>query len=154
YGVDLRLWPLAVELSHVKIESTDGGGPAFVADRLAARPKFFGLLSGKLVIEQIELDAPHARIVVRDGKLANVDVELPKSDKEKKVFHAPFSVFAVSDAVVDLDVDGMHLVTGDFDLDVTVDDDAERGSSFEVAARVSEAQFHRSRLIYPKGPDR
>ena len=57
---------------------------------------------------------------------------------------APFSVVSASEAEVDLDIDGIHVVGHEIDADVTTDDDGEGGSAFEVAVRVAEA---RSRMV-------
>ncbi len=150
YKVSLRLWPLAVELRDVEIASTDGGAPALRCARLAAQPRFFALFSGKLVVQQIEADTPQVRIVMRQGELANLDVKLKKNEN-KGPLHAPFGVVAVTDADVDLDIDGTTLRAHEVDADVTVEDDRERGSSFELALRIGSAALHSSRLIYPHG---
>jgi translocation and assembly module TamB len=150
YTVGLRLWPLAVELRDVEIASTDGAGPALVCPRLAAQPRFFALFSGKLVVQQIEADTPHARVVMRQGQFANLDLKLKKTE-EAGPFHAPFGVVALTDADLDLDIDGTKIVAHEVDADVTVEDDREHGSSFEVALRVGSAALHSSRLTYPHG---
>jgi translocation and assembly module TamB len=151
YKVGLRLWPLAVELRDVEVASTDGGGPALSCARLAAQPRFFALFSGKLVVQQIEADTPHVRVVMRQGQFANLDLKLEKSSDAGGPFHAPFGVVALTDADLDLDVDGTKVVAHEVDADVTVEDDREHGSSFEVALRVGSAQLHASRLTYPSG---
>src|SRR5579883_1042152 len=51
YAPSLRVWPIAVELDRLRVESTDGGGPALECDRVLVRPKLFGLLAGKLAID-------------------------------------------------------------------------------------------------------
>ncbi len=150
YMVALRLWPLVVELRDVEIASTDGGGPALVCARVAAQPRFFALFSGKLVVQQIEADTPHARIVMRQGQLANLDVKLKKNEK-KGPLRVPFGVLAVTDADLDLDIDGTKIQAHEVDADVTVEDDRERGSSFEVSLRAANAALHSSRLTYPAG---
>jgi translocation and assembly module TamB len=152
YEVGVRLWPLSIELTNVKILSTDGGAPALVSERISARPKFFALLAGKLVVQEIEAAAPRVRLVMRQGEIANLDVKLKKSDDaDKKPIHAPFGVVSVSDASLDLDIDGTKIVAQEVDADVTVDDDRDRGSSFELAVRVAGAQLHRRRVTFPEG---
>ena len=153
YDVGLRLWPLAVELRNVEIASTDGGGPALTSARVAAQPKFFALLAGKLVVQQIEADAPRVRLVMRQGDIANLDLKL-KKEPNAGPFHAPFGVLAVTDADLDLDVDGAKFLGHEVDADVTVEDDRDRGSSFEVAVRIGSASFHVSRLTFPHGEDK
>ena len=58
YAIEVKLLPLALELTHVRVDSTDGGLPALVADRVSARPKLFALLAGKLVIDQSRSTRP------------------------------------------------------------------------------------------------
>jgi uncharacterized protein involved in outer membrane biogenesis len=151
YGVELRLWPVAVELTNIAVQSSDGGPPMLTSQRVSIRPRFFAALSGKLAIDQVEVDAPRARVVIRSGKLANLDVKLPQQGaKHEGPFHAPFNVFAVADAEIDLDVDGVHANGKELDLDVTADDDPEHGSSFEIALRAGEATVKNSHILYDK----
>jgi translocation and assembly module TamB len=143
YDVNVRLWPLSLELRSLTVQATDGGSPVLVSPRVSVRPRVFALLSGKLAIDQIEVDAPTARVVIKDGKLANLGVVLPKSSGG--AIHAPFSVFSISDASIDLDVDGTTAKARDVDLDVTADDDPGRGSSFEIAVRAGETDVVHAR---------
>src|SRR5580704_18858794 len=46
YAPSLRVWPLAVELDHVRLESSDGGAPVLECTRVALRPRLFALLAG------------------------------------------------------------------------------------------------------------
>ncbi|MGH7281349.1 MAG: hypothetical protein ACRELY_07505, partial [Polyangiaceae bacterium] len=62
YTVGVRLWPLSLDVTNIRIESKDGGAPLVVSKRASVRPRFFPLLSGKLAIDQIDLDAPHVRM--------------------------------------------------------------------------------------------
>lgn len=154
YDVSLTFWPFAVVIDHVRVESSDGGGPVLVTPRVTVRPKFFALLSGKLAIDQVEVDSPRARAVVKDGNILNLALKLPAIAKKTGPFHAPFSVIAVTDGFVDVQLDEAHLVVTNFDLDVTNEDDRDDGSSFEVALRVGESRLHMSRLTYPNGDDK
>ena len=72
YAMALRVWPLAVELTDVRVDSSDGGPPVLECSRARIRPKLFALLAGKLAIDQVELDQPRVHVVLRDGKLANL----------------------------------------------------------------------------------
>lgn len=136
YDVGLSLLPLAVEVRNVRVESTDGGGPFLEASRAVARPRLFALMAGKLDIDQIEVESPKARVVLVDGKLGNLNVVLPES-KEKKPFRAPFNVVSVSDAQVDLVMDGFHFTLEDLDADLTAEEvDAVSASELEIALRV------------------
>jgi translocation and assembly module TamB len=146
FKVDVRFWPLAVELDDLRVESSDRGAPMLTTEHASIRPRFFALLSGKLAIDQIEVEAPKARLVLRDGKLTNLDLKLPESKASTGPVHAPFDVFAITDGEVDLDIDGAHLKAHAVDLDVTTEDDPQLGSSFEIALRVGESTFERTRM--------
>jgi translocation and assembly module TamB len=153
YAIQVRLVPLALELTGVRVEATDGKGPALTSDRISVRPRIFALLAGKLVLDQVEIDEPAIRLVMKDGVLQNLALHLPKSSNPngKTVIHAPFSVFAVTGASVDLTLDDAHLTAKDIDIDLTTDDDGPEGSSFEIATRVGHALFQRSRAYTPHG---
>lgn len=141
YELDLRLWPLSVTVSNVRVEATDGGTPFLTAKKATARPRIFGLMAGKVMIDQIEVDQPQARVVLKDKKLANLKLELPAEEKKAaKPSRAPFSVVSTSEATVDVTVDDKHVVAREIDADVTVDEDAEGGDAFEIALRLAEAK--------------
>ncbi|HWL89705.1 MAG TPA: hypothetical protein VNO21_28070, partial [Polyangiaceae bacterium] len=155
YDVVPKLWPLSVELRGVRVESNDGGEPALTAQRIAVRPKFFGLLSGKLAIEQIDIDAPKVRLIVQDGKLENLGIELPKSDAASQgsgggPLHVPSGVFAITDGELDVAVEGVHATAQGVDLDVTADDDPAEGSTLEIALRMGQSRIERTRAVGPK----
>lgn len=61
YELNLRLWPLSVTLSNIRVNASDGGEPVLTAKKATARPKIFGLMAGKLMINQIEVEAAGAR---------------------------------------------------------------------------------------------
>jgi translocation and assembly module TamB len=146
YAPSLRVWPLAIELDHVRVESTDGGGPLLECNRVALRPRLFALLAGKLAIDQIDLDGPHVRAVVKNGKLENLTLKLEEeSPKREGPFHAPFNTFSLTDAAVDLTLDEVHLSAESIDLDVTADDDPSLGSSFETTLRIGRINAERPR---------
>lgn len=154
YDLRLDLWPLSVSLRNLRVEASDGGTPFLTARRASARPKIFGLLAGKLVIDQIEVDQPSARVVLKDGKLANLALNLPESKKKDEgPFKAPFSVVSASEAEVDLDIDGVRLAAHEIDADVTADDDGEGGSAFEVALRVAKARGRMVRTLAAAAKD-
>src|ERR1700754_1259381 len=99
YELDLRLWPLSVSLRNVRVEASDGGTPFLTVRRATARPKIFGLLAGKVVVDQIEIDRPTARVVLEGGKLKNLALNLPDTPKsEHPKTRAPFSVVSTSEA--------------------------------------------------------
>jgi translocation and assembly module TamB len=144
YSAALHVWPLAVELDGVRLDSNDRGPPALECTRILVRPRLFALLAGKLAIDGIDLDGPRLRAVVRDGQLLNLAI---KDTGKKRVgpLHAPFSAFSVTDASIDLDVDQVRVAVHSLDLDVTAEDDPVLGSSFEVALRTGRADVHRGR---------
>src|SRR5262249_36831392 len=41
YELDLRLWPLSVTLSNIRVDASDGGEPFLTAKKATARPKIF-----------------------------------------------------------------------------------------------------------------
>lgn len=146
YEMALRVWPLAVELVHVRVEASDGGPDAIECARLRVRPKLFALLAGKLVIDEVEVDSPVVRLVVRNGVVKNLG---PLPDRPTTAadggFHPPFGALAVTDGSVDLDIDSTHLVASSVDLDVTAGNDTVDGSTLEVALRVGHGTLQRSR---------
>jgi translocation and assembly module TamB len=153
YALALRVWPLAVDLEAVSVESTDGGTPLLRSDRVRIRPRLFALLAGKLAIDQVELDVPRVRVVLKDGQLANL--ALPSKgggEKPKWPERAPFNAFALTDAAIDLDVDGTKVLVSSFDLDVTSEQElGTAGATFEVALRMGRAEVHRARATLSGG---
>jgi len=145
YEPSIRIWPLALRLDRVQVEASDGGSPLIVCPHIALRPKLFALLAGKLAIDQIDLDAPRVRAVVRDGKLANLALKQSGSPPIGPL-HAPFNTFSLTDASLDLDLDSVRVAVRALDLDVSADDDRKLGSSFEVALRAGRATVQRGRV--------
>jgi translocation and assembly module TamB len=146
YAPSLHVWPLAVELARVRVESSDGGPPALECERVRVRPKLFALLAGKVAVDQVELDQPRVRLVVREGKVANLVLPESQGGGGKGPLHAPFNVFALTDASIDLDVDGTRVQARSLDLDMTAEDDPTAGASFEIALRAGRASVHRPRV--------
>jgi translocation and assembly module TamB len=157
YELELKMWPLSVGLRNLRVNATDGAGPFLTTQRATAKPKIFGLLAGKLVIDEVEIEKPNARIVLHDGKIANLDLHLPETKKSDKSFlsgHAPFSVVSASEAELDLFIDDSHILAHEIDADVTADDDGEGGSALEVALRASTVKSRMVRTIKaPANPD-
>jgi translocation and assembly module TamB len=155
YTVSVRLLPLSVELRNVRLDSKDGGAAALTSDKIIAKPKLFALLSGKLVVDQVEIDSPKIRVVYGAHEVKNLGVKIPESTSEKKEpFHAPFSVVSLTDADVDLDIEGIHVMATAIDIDVTADEqDPNEGASFEIASRIGEAKVQNIRAeIDPAAP--
>ena len=146
YALDVRAWPPSVELSALRVESTDSGSPFLECRRVRVRPKLLSLLEGTLVIEEVTLDSPRLRLVMRDGKLDNIAVKASGSASVGP-FHAPLAAIGVTDASATLDLDGEWVQVTSADVDVTVDDDPATGSSFEVALRIGGARSRRARSL-------
>ena len=145
YEVTLRAWPVAVELLDVRVESSDGGPLALACSRVRVRPKVLALMAGKLAVDQVELEQPVLRLVVRDGSVANLT--LPKQSTSSETgLHAPFNTFAVTDGSLDVDWDGVKGQASSVDLDVSTRDDPSAGSALEIALRVGRAAVHRARV--------
>lgn len=155
YDVDVRLWPLSVAVRDIQVEASDGGSPLLVAKALSVRPKIFALMSGKIAIDQIELVRPVARVVLKDGKLANLDLKLPPSEpkKDTKPTRPPFDVVSVTEAAIDLTIDETHVTARDLDADLTTDDDGQGGAAYEIAVRLVEAHGSMRRALKPD-PDK
>ena len=149
YDLELKLWPLSLTLRNIRVEASDGGTPFLTARRASAKPKIFGLLAGKLVIDTIEVEQPNARVVLKGGQLQNLALKLPETKKSTSPFKPAFSVVSASEAEVDVDIDGIRVTGHEIDADVTSDDDGEGGAAFEVALRVALANGRRVRTLKP-----
>ncbi|MDP8998635.1 MAG: hypothetical protein M3O46_00810, partial [Myxococcota bacterium] len=143
YDMTLRVWPLALELAHVRVDSTDGGAHAVECEHARVRPKLFALLAGKIAIDQVELDGPILRVVVRDGAIINLPFK--QSAAGGPPSRAPFSSFAVTDASIDVDMETARVRSHSLDLDVAAEDDPAGGTTFEIALRVGNATVQRLR---------
>src|SRR5260221_1740717 len=148
YRVEVQAWPLSIGLSEVRVEGSDGLGPALIAQRIAVRPRLFSLMSGRLDAGHIEIDGPRARLVVRDGELSNVRYRLPKTEDRPRVRRAPFISVAITDAALDIDVDGVAVRGRDIDLDVSAED----GPTFDIALRAGQQSIVRERDVLSVDP--
>jgi translocation and assembly module TamB len=149
YTLALHVWPLAVELDDVRIESSDGGDPALTCTKASVRPRIFALLAGKLAIDQVELDEPHVRAVVKDGQVANLALKRSNapSSSPKWPTRTPFNGFALSDAALDLDIEGTRVAAKSLDLDVVTDQTESDVPAFEVSVRAGQASVHHERAL-------
>jgi translocation and assembly module TamB len=143
YRVSIQLLPLSVALEDVSVPASDGGAPFLLAESVSVRPRVFSLLAGRLDVGDVEIKRPRTRVVIKDGKLANLEYKLPERKSTKPTTRAPFTSLGVTEAEVRVDVDGMSLEAGPVDLDVY----AEPGPSFEVGIRAAETSFVRSRKV-------
>lgn len=125
--IERALWPPGVMVRDITVASSTPGKPfARVGEaRVTVRP--FALLSGRVVLDGIELVGPEADVVLVDGALANLPLKLkphPPKAKETQI-EPPFRVVAITGAKVKLtstttgsDPIGLELVGIDFDVDV------------------------------------
>jgi translocation and assembly module TamB len=80
---------------------------------------------------EVQVVSPKITLVIRDGTLTNLSYHLPKAKKPsrgKPSTDPPFASLSVSDAQLDLDIDGRKIKSSDIDVDVF----AERGPTFEI----------------------
>lgn len=146
FSIEVSLVPLAFVLRDVRIESSDGGPPALLAQRLVVRPKLFGLLAGKVAIDQVSIERPTVRVVLEKGELKNLAIKLPESDKTASgPFHAPFKAIAITEGAFDVRIDETTLRGKGLDLDLEAQDDVRAGSSFETKLWVSSGTVERER---------
>lgn len=168
YDVRASLWPLGVELFDVRVPSVDGGAPALEARRAVVRPKFFPLLAGKFLVESVEVISPKVRLEFvevsepavqgappkKHFRITNLNLDLPASSEEKKPsepFHLPIALVSISDGQFDVTYDGARLRLAGIDADLTTEDNATRGSSFDVALRSSHVDVTRRGSRMTKG---
>src|SRR5262249_55061785 len=111
YRVELKLLPLRVALVDLAGASSDGGGPPLGVERVTVAPRVFSLLSGRFDAGDVEVDRPHARLKIDDGKLTNVTYRLPETKKKPRApsKQAPFGTLSVNEGYFSLDVDGTKL---------------------------------------------
>lgn len=145
FRVELKLLPLRVTVSQLVVPASDGGTPALEVARVAVTPRIFSLLAGRLDAGDVEIDQPKARLVIKDGQLQNLRYRLPEPSKKTRApsKQPPFTSLSVGDARFVLDIDGVHVDTGEVDLDVF----AEQGPTFEVALRSGSTRIWRDRIV-------
>lgn len=147
YEVTLSLLPLKLALLNLRVESNDSLGPALTADSATITPRVFSLIAGRVDVGDIELAAPVHRLVVRDGKLTNLDFHVPPSSPGGGPTRAPFTSIAITDARFDLDIDGVRVKTGIVDVDVF----SEPNQVFEVAVRANDGAVEYPRGFFSRG---
>ncbi|HMJ51643.1 MAG TPA: translocation/assembly module TamB domain-containing protein [Polyangiaceae bacterium] len=148
YRVEVQAWPLSLGLSDVVVEGSDAHGAALEMARILVRPRLFALLGGHIDAGHIEIDGPRVRLVVRDGAVQNLRYLLPDTGERPPSRRAPFTSLAVTDAALDLDIEGVRIQGGDVDVDVTTED----GPRFEVILKTGEQSIVRQHAVLSVEP--
>ncbi len=136
YRVELTLLPFELRLDDVVVAGNDGAGPALRAASVRVAPRPFALLGGRLDVGEVEVTRPRLRLIVEDGKLSNVTTTWSSgSSNTQSLKHWPFRIISLTDAEVDLMVDGMRASVTALDLDLLAQPD----ESLELLLRVGES---------------
>ena len=123
--VNLLAFPPTIVAQNISLDHPVHGH-LVDARTLRIRPSIFALLQGAVDLEEIEIEKPNVRLVMRDGVLLNIPTLKKSSGGKTKL---PFSDLAITDAAVDFDADSLvHATIADADIDVSVED----GDTLEV----------------------
>src|SRR5690606_33379763 len=127
------------------VPATDGGTPAVEAGLAAVSPRFFSLLAGRLDVGDIELENTKVRLVIVDGEVENVAYRFPETQSKDrpKLTRSPFRSLAITNAQLDLTVDGTRIRTKGIDIDAF----AEKNLAFDIALRTGETHLVARRTI-------
>lgn len=148
FSVELSLIPLRLAITELNVPALDGGSPALSAEVAALSPRFFSLLAGRIDVGDIELENPQVRLVLTGGKVTNVSYRFPetKAGQRAELKRAPFRSLAVTNAAVDIDIDGNRITARGIDVDAF----AEKNLSFDVAVRTGEAELSSTHRVEPQ----
>jgi translocation and assembly module TamB len=152
YTVGVQPWPLAVTLEDVVVEGDDGAGPFLTVERASVRPRLFSLLAGKLDVGDVEVTGAHARVVVRDGELTSFRPKIPEQerDDDARTRELPLSSVSLTDADVDLDIEGLLAHAREVDVDLVV----ESSGALELGLRAGGGLLTRKRVdLHRAGED-
>ena len=148
YKVEIKPWPLSLVVSDLTVDATDGGSPFASAELVSVRPGIFSLFAGKLDLGQVQVTGARVRAVVREGKLVNLDARTkPSATKTSLPDDLPLSSISITDASLDLDLDGTLVSLREIDADL---DKGER--SYDIALRTGAGALTRVRP-FPGRPD-
>ncbi|HEY4117634.1 MAG TPA: translocation/assembly module TamB domain-containing protein [Byssovorax sp.] len=149
YKVEVEAWPLLVALEDVRVEASDGLGPFLEVERVAVRPRPFSLLAGKLDAGDVEVIGPRLRAVVEHGAVTNLRYKVPAKSGERAAPEGrPLASLSVTDARIDLTVDGAHVVAHQVDFDASTEDDG----ALELGVRTGPTAVTRTHPV-PGYPD-
>ncbi|HSC89823.1 MAG TPA: hypothetical protein VLC09_21250, partial [Polyangiaceae bacterium] len=143
FTVEIDLIPLRLAVTDLNVPASDGGSPALSTRLAAISPRFFSLLAGRLDVGDIELEDSSVRLVLRGGRLVNVDYRLPERSSPgaaPELTRSPFRSLTITNARVDLDIEGTHVRTDAIDMDVY----AEPKWTFDLALRMAGATLDRT----------
>ncbi len=138
FSVELSLIPLRLEVTDLSVPSTDGGSPAVHAQMIAVSPRFFSLLAGRIDVGDIELENAQVRLVFEEGEVQNLAYRFSgKETQRPELTRAPFRSFSITNAQLDLNIDGTRIITEEIDVDAF----AEKNLTFDVALRTGGANI-------------
>ncbi|MGZ3422183.1 MAG: translocation/assembly module TamB domain-containing protein [Polyangiales bacterium] len=157
--IDRALWPPGVLVRDIEVASTTPKKPfATIGEaRVTLRP--FSLLSGRVVLDTIEVVSPEADVELVDGKLANLPLKLkehpPKTEEQS--LEPPFRVIAVTSAKVhlkkiDAGVQSVEAELSGIDVDVDVSGEATpvyEARLHKILGSLHTAHLQESRLPLP-----
>lgn len=149
--IDRALWPPGVRVRDIEIASTDPKKPfAKIGEaRVTLRP--FALLSGRVVLDTIEVIAPDVDADIMDGQLVNLPLHLkphPPSPKTNAI-EPPFRTVAVTNAKLHAhyrDKEGNEIATTLVGVDVDVDVAGEGTPVYEARLHKAAGAVHSSHL--------
>lgn len=147
----LELLPPRVVLTDVVVPSLDGSDAALSVPRIDVRPRLAPLIVGRFLIDELRVERPHVRVVVRGGAVQNVALPKSKSSQSPGPVHVPVRTVSISDATLDLDIDGNLVVVGGLDSDARLTDDAVEGVLGHLAIDADEVLVVRQREV-PESP--
>lgn len=144
YAIQVRPWPLSIDVDNVVLEASDGGTPFATIEHVRVSPGLFSLLGGKINVGDVEVTGARARVVIRDGKLANLDIKpsAPSAEPSKPAAIPAIGSVSLTDADVDLDIDGVRVVLREVDADLT-----SRDGAYEVSLRTGAGEVVRVRPV-------
>lgn len=124
FRVEVQPWPLGLLIDELEVDGSDGLGPVLTVERISVAPRVFSLLGGRLDVGAIEVIGPRARLVVRDGELTNLHLDLPESEGESEpIDRLPLTALAITDLSLDLDLDSTLLRLSEVDADLVTEAD-------------------------------
>lgn len=150
YDVRLSLVPLRLSLNDLRVAATDGPSQALVVRHAEITPRIFSLLAGRIDVGDVELEGVSPHLVIRDGKIVNLGLDLSStesSSSDRPLGQAPFKSLSATDVRLWLDVDGVVIQTGSIDVDVL----AEEGMVLEAAVRMSESTVNYPPSFFVEG---